>query len=122
MSGAAKKREIGPQRRRDASGRVLHRCCVCPTLAPWGDGWSAYCSMQDQENGSPYPKFCSPVCRAKGGARGRLVPDAVLAEAREAEWREPERYVAPMQGGSYADALAEQMRRERLRRERGMSP
>jgi len=83
------KSERGPQRRKTASGRLLHCCCICESLAPWGDSWSTYCSVKELDDGAPIPKFCSAACRRKGGRNAENVTDAMKAKAKEAEWREP---------------------------------
>jgi hypothetical protein len=82
------KSETGPQRRKMGS-RLLHCCCICSTVAPWGETWSTYCSDADIDDSVAIPKFCSRFCREKGGPEARNVTDAMKAAAREREWREP---------------------------------
>lgn len=82
------KSERGPQRRKTGS-RLLHCCCICHTVAPWGDGWSTYCSEADIDDGVAIPKFCSRLCKEKGGPEARNVTEAMKQAARDLEWREP---------------------------------
>lgn len=82
------KSEIGPQRRKMGS-RLLHCCCICGTLAPWGETWSTYCSLADQEDCIAIPKFCSRFCREKGGEDAQLVTDEMKKAAQAREWRDP---------------------------------
>lgn len=82
------KTEIGPQRRK-MGNRLLHACCICHTVAPWGEGWSTYCSEADIDDGVAIPKFCSRLCAEKGGPEARNVTKAMKEAARELEWREP---------------------------------
>lgn len=81
--------ERGQQRRRNDAGSLLHCCCICGHLDVWGDGWSTYCSEKDLDDGVPIPKFCSSICRDKGGPKASNVTPAMKEAAREAEWREP---------------------------------
>lgn len=84
------KSEHGPQRKRTVGKRLLHCCCICGALETWGAGWSTYCSEKDIDDSEPIPKFCSTVCRDKGGPRARNVTQAMKQTAKDAEWREPE--------------------------------
>jgi hypothetical protein len=104
--------EYGPQRRKDASGRRLHCCCICGRLDRWGDGWSCYCSIKDLEDGVPIPKFCSLKCRNRGGPDAANVTEEMKRVAKAAEWREPKiayREASDIQ--KYTAAAAEQQRR-----------
>lgn len=85
----SEKSERGLQRRRRADGRLLHCCCICGKLDVWRDGWSTYCSMKDEDDEIPIPKFCSSDCRAKGGIAARNVTETMKQIAKDAEWREP---------------------------------
>lgn len=82
------KSERGPQRRKMGS-RLLHCCCICKTVAPWGDGWSTYCSDADIDDGLAIPKFCSRFCAEKGGPEATNVTQEMKDLARAMEWREP---------------------------------
>lgn len=84
----SEKSERGPQRRK-AGSRLLHCCCICNTVAPWGDAWSTYCSEADIDDCVAIPKFCSRFCREKGGPKADNVTDAMKEAARALEWREP---------------------------------
>lgn len=84
------KSEKGQQRRKDRHGRLIHCCCICLKVDVWRDGWSTYCSIKDMDDCIPIPKFCSTVCRDKGGKSAKGVTDAMKQVARQAEWREPE--------------------------------
>lgn len=87
----ADKSERGRQRRRAGEGPgapLLHCCCICHTVAPWGDGWSTYCSEGDIDDSVAVPKFCSRLCAEKGGPRARNVTKAMREAARDLEWRE----------------------------------
>jgi hypothetical protein len=104
-----KNSEHGPQRRRDAGGRLLHCCCICGRLAPWGDGWSYYGSYKDLEDGTPVPKFCSEVCKAKGGPDAAHVTAEMKETARASEWREPTlQYCTATEAERYNSALQRQ--------------
>jgi hypothetical protein len=103
--------EIGPQRRMTRNGRPLHCCCICGVLAPWADGWSCFTSIQEIENCEPYPKFCSPACRRRGGPDAQNVTQEMKRAAKEQEWRAPK---PVYERRSYHDALAEQKRRQRV--------
>lgn len=86
------KSERGPQRRRAGEGfgaRLLHCCCVCHTVAPWGKGWSTFCSEADIDDSAAIPKFCSRLCAEKGGQEARNVTEEMREAARALEWREP---------------------------------
>lgn len=83
------KSERGPQRRRATDGRLVHCCCVCGKVEPWGDAWTSYHCIKELDDESPIPKFCSAECKATGGARARNVTEAMKRKAKEAEWREP---------------------------------
>ena len=81
--------EVGEQRRRTASGRLLHCCCICQRLDVWSGGWSTFCSIKDLDDGAPIPKFCSEKCRAKGGPEAQDVTLEMRTIAAAAEWRPP---------------------------------
>src|SRR5689334_16853117 len=59
--------ERGPQRRKDAHGRLLHCCCICGACEIWSATWSYYGSVKQLDDGEVLPKFCSNKCRAAGG-------------------------------------------------------
>lgn len=81
--------EPGPQRLKADNGRLLHCCCICGELSTWGACWSSYCSIKEQDDGSPIPKFCSETCRRQGGPIAENVTDEMKRRAKDAEWREP---------------------------------
>lgn len=81
--------EVGEQRRRGASGRLLHCCCICQRLDVWSDGWSAFYSVKELDDSTPIPKFCSEECRTKGGPKAQNVTVEMKAKAASAEWRPP---------------------------------
>ena len=103
--------ERGPQRRR--SGRhLLHCCCICGRLEPWGTTWSTYCSYKELDDEVPIPKFCSEKCRLAGGEDASLVTDAMRRNAKDAEWREPNAvFREQTEAEKYATAAYEQKRR-----------
>ncbi len=82
------KSEVGPQRRK-MGHKLLHCCCVCGTVAPWGQTWSTYCSIADMDDGVAIPKFCSRLCQEKGGPEAQNVTEAMKEAARTKEWRDP---------------------------------
>jgi hypothetical protein len=84
------KSEKGPQRRKTATGRLLHCCCICGKLDVWGGSWSTYCSESDIDDGVAIPKFCSAACKSQGGPHAANVTEAVKETSREAEKRSPE--------------------------------
>jgi len=85
-----KNSEVGRQRRKTASGRLLHCCCICGTLDTWKSTWEYYGSYKDEEDGVALPKFCSKACRNTGGPDASLVTTEMKETARNAEWREPD--------------------------------
>lgn len=82
------KSECRPQRRKMGHS-LLHCCCICMTVAPWGSSWSTYCSDADIEDSRAIPKFCSRLCREKGGSKACNVTESMKEAARALEWREP---------------------------------
>jgi hypothetical protein len=110
-------REFGPQRKRATDGRALHCCCICLKLEPWGPTWSYYASLKEEDDCTPFPKFCSEVCVEKGGPNTRDVTATMKETAKEMEWRDPKPYQPPPQPRGYNDAAHEQ-RRERERQAR----
>lgn len=82
------KSERGQQRRK-CGFSLLHCCCICGTLAPWDQTWSTYCSIADQEDQIAIPKFCSRICREKGGKKVQHVTIEMKEDARAREWRDP---------------------------------
>lgn len=107
------KSERGPQRRK-AGNSLLHCCCICHTVAPWGDGWSTYCSEADIDDCVAIPKFCSRVCREKGGPQARNVTETMKEAARALEWREP-RIVYREREMTDREKWQEAVRRQKLR-------
>ena len=85
-----KRSERGWQRRKTATGRLLHCCCICGRLAEWNSNWSTYCSLKEIDDGAPIPKFCSLDCRERGGSEAVNVTGEMRQKAKDAEWREPE--------------------------------
>ena len=107
------KSERDPQRRKTASGRLLHCCCICGALEPWGDTWSTYCSFKDMDDGASIPKFCSNNCRQQAGAAARNVTAEMKERARASELREPKIvYREQTAAEKYADARSEQKRKK----------
>jgi hypothetical protein len=105
----SEKSEKGPQRRKTADGRLMHCCCICGKLAPWGEGWSTFCSELELDNSTPIPKFCSEACRQKGGKDAQSVTLDMKKRAKDAEWREPRlAYREATQHEKYAQALYSQ--------------
>lgn len=53
------------------NGKEAYRCSACGFINPWGPGWSAYCSIREQEESNllasyrpgGYPVACSPPCQ-----------------------------------------------------------
>lgn len=106
------KSEHGPQRRKTASGRLLHCCCICGKLDVWGGGWSSYYSERDIDDEIAIPKFCSPSCRDKGGPWARNVTQAMKEAAKNSEWRKPElAYREATSREKYQHAVDQQKRR-----------
>lgn len=106
--------ERGKQRRKTAEGRLLHCCCICGQVSPWGDSWSAFCSDKDLDDGVPIPKFCSEACRQKGGSKAELVSKEMKETAKGAELREPNLvYREATETEKYADAAYAQQQRPR---------
>lgn len=105
--------EHGSQRRKTAGGRLLHCCCICGVLAPWGDDWSTYCSVKDLDDCAPIPKFCSTDCRARGGSAAVNVTDEMKQKAKDSEWRSPEAAYRGATGREKYNAAASEQRRER---------
>lgn len=108
------KSERGPQRRKMGS-RLLHCCCICNTVSPWGEGWSTYCSYADMEHGITIPKFCSRLCAEKGGPEASDVTEDMKEAARALEWREP-RVVYREREMSEREKWQEAVRRQNTRR------
>jgi hypothetical protein len=107
--------EVGPQRRKADSGRLLHCCCICGRLDTWGEGWSYYGSYRELEDGIPVPKFCSPACQVQGGPNAGNVTQEMKLAAQAAEWREPTiRYREATTAEKYSDALRDQRARQAL--------
>lgn len=104
--------EVGPQRRKTADGYLLHCCCICGTVAPWGQGWSTYCSYKDIDDAAAIPKFCSEACRTKGGPKSANVTDEMKRNAKAAEWRPPAVvFRDATDKEKYFDALSQQSKR-----------
>lgn len=82
--------EREPQRKKSATGRLLHCCCICGKLDVWGDSWSAYYSYKDLDDGKTLPKFCSDKCKSSAGPRAENVTDEMLKKVRAQEFREPQ--------------------------------
>ena len=80
--------EKGEQRRVSKSGRLLHCCCVCGVLNTWRDGWSAFCSMKQIDDGEAYAKFCSLACRQRGGKDAANVTSEMIKQAWSKQWRD----------------------------------
>lgn len=83
--------EHGPQRRKTAGRfpRLLHCCCICGKVEPWGSGWTTFCSIRELDDEVPIPKFCSTKCRNKGGVDAQNVTSEMKKKAKDAEWRDP---------------------------------
>ena len=67
----------------------MHCCCICGALGPWTEAWSWYGSVRDEDGGDPLPKFCSKVCRHRGGPRAVNVTPEMRIAAQKAERRPP---------------------------------
>lgn len=102
--------EIGMQRRKTKNGKLLHCCCICGVVEPWGRTWSWFGSYKEEDDGSPLAKFCSDLCRGKSGLSCQNVTDAMKKSAREKEWRYPKPYISPPR--NYSDAISDQNRKE----------
>lgn len=102
--------EVGQQRRKSLDGRLLHACCVCPTLDVWGETWSYYASVKEEDDGTPYPKFCSAACKAHAGLCARNIQQSAIIAAKEREWRDPN--PAPPPKRTYFDAAYEQQQKK----------
>lgn len=109
------KSEHGLQRRRTSGNfpRLLHCCCICGKLEPWGPTWTVYCSIKELDDEAPIPKFCSRKCRNKGGDEAQAVTEEMKRRAKDAEWREPE-FV-------YRDATEKEKYNAALRRQRPLT-
>ncbi len=94
-------------RRRTKSGHLLHCCCICSTLEPWGSDWFWYGSYKEEEDGVSIPKFCSQVCKMKGGPNAKNVIRAQRMHAQQMEMVEPMPVYRPR---SYGDAVSDQQR------------
>jgi hypothetical protein len=110
------KTEVGPQRRKMGS-RLLHCCCICKTVAPWGRDWSTYCSVADMDDGVAIPKFCSRFCAEKGGPKAQNVTAEMREAARAMEWREP-KIVYREREMTEREKWQEALRRQNARRRR----
>lgn len=109
------KSEVGPQRRKTRDGRLLHCCCVCLNCEVWSASWSYYASMKEEDDGAPYPKFCSDSCKAKAGPQCVNITEAMKKTAKEMEWRKPEPAYREATSREKYNAAADQQRRERER-------
>ncbi len=108
------KTERGPQRRK-MGFLLLHCCCICQTVSIWGDGWSTYCSEADIDECVAIPKFCSRLCREKGGPKASNVTPAMKQAAHLLEYREP-RIVYREREMSEREKWQEAVRRQNLHR------
>lgn len=106
------KSEKGPQRKKSATGRLLHCCCICGAISIWGATWSTYCSMKELDEETPISKFCSEPCQKQGGKEAKNVTDEMRRKAKDAEWRDPEpAYREATAAEKYNAAVAAQTRR-----------
>ena len=111
--------ERDPQRRKSTTGRLLHCCCICGKLEPWGSTWSGYYSIKDIDDCVPIPKCCSDPCRDRAGPEARNVTEEMKATARAGEMREPnivyrEATPAEVAAANYNRAIDDQRRRARI--------
>lgn len=60
----------------------LHCCCICGKVDFWGDSWSWYGSVRDEDDDLPVAKFCSKECASKAGRNAENVTDEMKAHAR----------------------------------------